>query len=148
MKRCEWTAEEWAARKGSLRKVEAVHGCGDEGKHYCHHVFRCRGKHHSCGRYFGSCLGGDDDNRCCDCWVKFQEAEKAKLKERLVRYVSGSHFRFEDAMCKRFGEYGTDDSSDVEDALFELVKEGKLEWFGAEEDGSKPLRYRLPRKVA
>lgn len=68
------------------------------------------------------------------------EDRKPKLKERLFRFIAGARYRREPNMCRRFGAFGTNDSSDVEDALFELVREGKIAWFG---DNDKPLWYRV-----
>lgn len=36
----------------------------------------------------------------------------------------------------------------VSDALFELVWERKIEWFGAERRLDRPLRYRITRAAA
>ena len=74
---------------------------------------------------------------------------EARLKAQLLEHIAGAKWRGEADMAKRFGGptfRNGNECLEVSDALFALVLEEKIEWFGSEEDGSKPLRYRLKRK--
>jgi hypothetical protein len=107
----------------------------------CGRVFKCRapGGRFTCGRYVGACSGGDD-NRCAAC----ANNAWADLKSRLVAFVETAlTHRGEIAICKRFSGYDSD--ARVEDALYELVRESRLEWFGSSEH---PLKYRVARRAA
>ena len=144
--RVEFTAAEWKSRPERLRHRRAIHGCGVWSKRErqleplllarCA-VFKCRsrGGRFACGRYVGACVGGSDDNRCADCWVKYWK----DVERRIIRFVRAADRR-ETTLCKRFGRTGFDDDGEIEDLLFAMVKEGKLEWFGER----KVLRYRIP----
>jgi len=63
------------------------------------------------------------------------------LKAALLAEVSASAWRGEVALCRQFEP----SPESVPNALFELVSEGRLEWFG---DNEKALRYRLPSRRA
>lgn len=134
----EFTADEWAVRCGKLRLIQARHECSGV---FCR-VFRCRANRSlpypvACGRYVGACLGGSDDNRCADCHSLYME----KLKRGLLALVRKARWRGEASLCKRFG--GKETYAPTEDALYELVREGHLEWFGKDD---RPLRYRVRRR--
>lgn len=155
----EFTADEWAVRRGKLRLIQARHNYHEPGGpvkpwgyHLSCNVFRCRASRSlpypvACGRYVGACLGGSDDpdkatgetNRCADCHSLYME----KLKRGLLALVRKARWRGEVSLCKRFG--GKETHSPTEDALYELVREGHLAWFGRDD---RPLRYRVrrPRK--
>lgn len=138
----EFNLADWPNLPSQVRRRRIVFAC--DGR--CRFVFQCRSEtaRYACGRYVCSCYGGSDDDRCADCWVRFQRA----LKRDIVRHVRAARFRIEDAMCLRFGESGRHDDPVVEDALYELVRERRLEWFGARDDLSTPLRYRIPERAA
>lgn len=143
----EFTVAEWATRPAELRNRRAFQDPSCDGV-TCGHVFKCRAPRsdHCCGRYVGACVGGSDDNRCADCWVRLQ----ASVKRRLLRFIGEAPVRGrrEDAIINRFATWGYPKYQGIEDALFELVQAGELEWFGAEESLSEPMRYRIARKRA
>jgi len=64
-------------------------------------------------------------------------------KLRLLRAIRKATWRGEVSLCREFG--GAASSPAVEDALYELVREKKIEWFG---DNDRPLRYRAVRRSA
>ena len=82
---------------------------------------------------------------CVDCWYA--------LHCKILEYVGNSKWRLETTIIRyimKWSPYWTEPR--IEDELFELVKESKLEWFGSEEetvgpimDGSEPLKYRVPK---
>jgi hypothetical protein len=59
----------------------------------------------------------------------------------MLRFIRSATCRRETTLCKRFGTLGFDDESEIEDLLFDLVRAGKIEWFGETE----VLRYRIKR---
>lgn len=78
------------------------------------------------------------------------------LRSRVLAYVAEKRWRGEIGIIRHFtrkvhvpgGWCRERAPRSVEDALFELVKAGKLEWFGAEDpNGHLPLRYRVPKAV-
>lgn len=145
----EWTVEEWAARKGRLAKMQAIHGCSgtlerrtEDHSDECQHVFRCRPTPGlpivaACYDFYGSCLGGSEDDRCAVCNTKYL----GLLRKALIRAVKAKAWRSEPSLCREFG--GDDTHTPTEDVLYELVRDGILEWFG---DNDRPLRYRIRRK--
>lgn len=141
MTQVEFSAIEWANRKGKLVIIEAPHACTDPG---CG-VFRCRHDKRlplptSCGRYVGNCFGGspEGDAHCADCIEQYRE----KLKRAVLAHVRKAAWRGEVGMCLKFGRDVR--HPPTEDALYELVQDGILEWFG---ENDRPLRYRVARKV-
>lgn len=102
----------------------------------------CEGKEFKCvrcRRWRPYCFGGSDGDECTKCWVEIRDA--------IVDFVTKATFRREDTITTRFGlseKESTLSPRRVEDILFDLVQEGRLEWFGAEEGtrGSGVLRYR------
>jgi len=146
----EWTAEEWAVRTGRLAKMQAIHGCcgsfdcrTEEHAPECQHVFRCRPTPglpivSACYDFYGACLGGSEDDRCANCNTKYL----GLLRKALVRAVKAKAWRSEPSLCREFG--GGDHHIPTEDVLYELVRDGVLEWFG---DNERPLRYRVRKKA-
>ncbi len=68
------------------------------------------------------------------------------LRSRVLAYIAAKRWRGELGIVRHFRPSL---SSAVEDALFELVTAGKLEWFGAEDpNGHLPLRYRVARRAS
>lgn len=108
----------------------------------CWGVFRCRapGMRFACGRYVCACNGGSDDNRCSECWCRLERAAP-RLIRQLLR---ASAWRSEVSLCKLIA--GEDQNPLVVDALFALVRQKKIEWFGDNQHrGDVPLRYRIAR---
>lgn len=102
----------------------------------------CEGKEFKClrcKRWRPYCFGGGDGDECTKCWVE--------IRDKIVDFVSSASFRREDTVVNRivdFEKEPTLNANRVEDMLADLVHEGKLEWFGAEDGtrGSGILRYR------
>jgi hypothetical protein len=65
-----------------------------------------------------------------------------EFEQKLFDAVRAKKWRGEVGLCREFGK--CDEDPNVVDALFVLVRNGHLEWFGAENNGSLPLRYRVP----
>lgn len=132
--RDEYTATEWAKRP----RPRVRHGCVDPKT--CA-VFRCRAPRGlplrvACGKYVGACQGGAEDDRCADCYVKYMKA----LKRAVLAEVRSAAWRGEVRLCRKFG--GGPTHTQTEDALYELLREKKIEWFGPDD---RPLRYRVVR---
>lgn len=77
------------------------------------------------------------------------------LKSEILNLLQVSTRRREDTLARRFGGPhlrvvgGYYEDPHVSDALFALVQEGKIEWFGAEAAGRRgdlPMWYRVPNK--
>ncbi|HEX4334650.1 MAG TPA: hypothetical protein VH062_01985 [Polyangiaceae bacterium] len=140
----EWTAEEWAAMVpadvGLTRKPAVKYECDGS----CGHVFRCRspGMRFACGRWFCACPGGSDDNRCAECWCRLDRAAPGLIR-KLLR---GSAWLAETTLCRLIA--GEDEHPVVVDALFQLVVDKQIEWFGDNARRGAPLRYRLTRRKA
>lgn len=62
------------------------------------------------------------------------------FEHRVLAVVAQKNWRGEVGLCKQFG--GVDQHAPTVDALFSLVRSGHLEWFGAENRGDVPMRYR------
>lgn len=72
------------------------------------------------------------------------------LKSDLLADITRAAWRGEVSLVRRYGCpscRASGQCQEVADALFALVREGRIEWFGAEGDGSRPLRYRLARPI-
>jgi hypothetical protein len=74
-----------------------------------------------------------------------------KFRREVLAFVLEKRWRGEEGIIRHFTKMGRTGPRSwarrcsramVEDALFDLVLRKKLEWFGAEDDGSKPMRYR------
>jgi hypothetical protein len=59
------------------------------------------------------------------------------MKWRLLQAIRKAAWRSEISLCREFASRIS--SPAVEDALYSLVMEKKIEWFG---DNNRPLRYR------
>jgi len=126
-------SHQWAAlkiRSGLARRIRPHHECS---KGPCDGVFQCQ----DCKRFVGYCLGGSDDARCAKCWCKWQQ----QLKRMIVAWVRAAESRVETDIVTKFAQ-GDIQESTIEDALYDLVRERKLDWFG---DNEKPLHYRISR---
>jgi hypothetical protein len=85
----------------------------------------------------------------------------------LLRAIRARTWRGEASLCRQFDKdwrkhtqihdtrlrrgrwhyvYGIARSPDVEDALYALVRAGKIEWFGGGTTGEEPLKYREVRR--
>jgi hypothetical protein len=70
------------------------------------------------------------------------------VRQKILRYVQSGRWRLETTIIRYVCKYeGTWDESRVIDELFHLVQEKKLEWFGAEDSLSKPLKYRYLKGI-
>jgi predicted HTH transcriptional regulator len=67
-----------------------------------------------------------------------------KLRAKVLAFVLENAWRSEDTVINHFEH----PRAVIEDALFDLVNDGKLEWFGAEGQGDKPMRYRRAKTKA
>jgi predicted DCC family thiol-disulfide oxidoreductase YuxK len=76
------------------------------------------------------------------------------LRSRVLSFVAEKRWRGEIGVVRHFtrkvhfpgGWCRENAPRSVEDALYELVTAGKLEWFGAEDpNGHLPLRYRVTK---
>lgn len=63
---------------------------------------------------------------------------RLSLEHRLYQAIQNAAWRGEVSLCREFG--GGPTSEPVEDALYALVREKKIEWFG---NNDRPLRYRV-----
>jgi hypothetical protein len=70
-----------------------------------------------------------------------REAHVTPFDRRILAAVAEKQWRGEVGLCKQFG--GVDQHKPTVDALFYLVRSGRLDWFGAENRGDVPLRYRV-----
>jgi len=72
---------------------------------------------------------------CVDCWHEVQK--------KILQFVFNKQWRLETTITSYICKYeGTWTMERVIDELFQLVQEKKLEWFGAKDSLSKPLKYR------
>lgn len=75
-------------------------------------------------------------------------AKLPELQCKLLRAILARAWRGEASLCRQFdkrwkGRHASEARSEaVEDALFALVRAGKIEWFGGGEQGVEPLKYR------
>jgi hypothetical protein len=80
-KQVEFTPEEWRNRPPELRDVEVDHHCVDSDE--CQ-VFVCRDlQGFSCGRYSCQSVGGSEDNRCAQCWFRWNRKINAQGLEAI-----------------------------------------------------------------
>jgi hypothetical protein len=76
-----------------------------------------------------------------DCWRTVQQ--------KILRFVQRKKWRVETTITSYICRYeGTWNMERVVDELFKLVQEKKLEWFGAEDSLSKPMKYRYLKGLA
>ena len=89
------------------------------------------------------------------------------LEREILKAVRASTWRGEPSLCRQFDKdwrkhtprsysrivngrwqdvFEAARSPMVEDALFNLVRADKIEWFGGGDQGFEPLKYRIPRR--
>lgn len=75
-----------------------------------------------------------------------------ELEEKLLAAIKAKSYRGEASLCRQFDRDWTGwraseaRSEKVEDALFRLVRTGRIEWFGGGPRGFDPLKYRVAGK--
>jgi hypothetical protein len=75
-------------------------------------------------------------------------ARLPELQSKLLAAILAKAWRGEASLCRQFdrnwlGNRASEARSvAVEDALFALVRAGKIEWFGGGDQGFGPLKYR------
>jgi len=68
------------------------------------------------------------------------------VQKKILRFIQCKKWRLETTIASYICKYeGTWTMERVVDELFVLTREKKLEWFGADDSLSKPLKYRYLR---